>query len=112
MSNSQTNTKAYDKDALRAELEKLRAERDQMQAALAKVEAKKDRVVTSNGLTLGIGEKGGICVYGMGRFPVSMYLSQFLRFVDALPEILAFAEANKGKLAQKPAKAEKKSKAA
>jgi hypothetical protein len=47
-----------------------------------------------------VGEKGGVSVYGLGRFPVTLYYEQWIRPLDASEELLAFLEKNKaeGKL--------------
>lgn len=47
-----------------------------------------------------VGEKGGVSVYGLGRFPVTLYYEQWVRLLDASKELRAFLEENKsaGKL--------------
>lgn len=52
-------------------------------------------------LSMKIGEKGGISVYGLGRFPVTLYWEQWVRLFAAKDRIYAFAEENKDKLATK-----------
>ncbi len=42
---------------------------------------------TEKRLTWKVGRKGNIVFHGFGKFPISMYLGQFERFVDAIPEI-------------------------
>ena len=74
---------------MKAELEKLRAENE----ALKKTKEK--------GLTMKIGEKGGLSVYGLGRFPVTLYKEQWLRLLAMTEEIKAFIEANGDKLKTK-----------
>lgn len=74
---------------MKAELEKLRAENQ----ALKKTKEK--------GLTMKIGEKGGLSVYGLGRFPVTLYKEQWLRLLAMTDEIRAFIEANADKLKTK-----------
>lgn len=54
-------------------------------------------------LTFKIGEKGGLSVYGLGRFPVTLYFEQWQKLLGASPDILAFLEENKGKLKMKEA---------
>lgn len=76
-------------EQMRAELEKLRAEND----ALKKTKEK--------GLTLKIGEKGGLSVYGLGRFPVTLYKEQWLKLLAMTDEIRAFIEANSHRLKTK-----------
>lgn len=67
---------------LRAELEKLRAENQ----ALKKTSAK--------GLSLKVSEKGGLSVYGLGRFPVTLYKEQWIKLLDMAEEIRAFMKSN------------------
>jgi len=74
---------------LKAELERLRQEN----AAL-----KKD---ATSGIRLKVSEKGGVSVYGMGRFPVTLYKEQWLRLLDMADEIRAFIAANDAELKSK-----------
>ena len=69
-------------DAIKEELEKLRAEN----AALKKSSAK--------GLTMKVSAKGALSIYGMGRFPVTLYKEQWLRLMDMSQEIRDFIAAN------------------
>jgi len=52
-------------------------------------------------LTLKVSDKGAVSVYGMGRFPVTLYSGQWQRLLSAGDEITAFIEANAGLLATK-----------
>jgi len=45
-----------------------------------------------------VGEKGGVSVYGLGRFPVTLYYEQWVRLLDAAARLRAFLEENKSKL--------------
>jgi hypothetical protein len=67
---------------LKAELEKLKAEN----AALKKGTAK--------GLSMKVSEKGGLSVYGLGRFPVTLYKEQWKRLLGMSEEIKSFMDAN------------------
>lgn len=67
------------------ELEKLRQENAKLKAA-------------KPGNSMKITEKGGLSVYGLGRFPVTLYRSQWTQLLAMLPTIEAFIEANKDKL--------------
>jgi hypothetical protein len=49
-----------------------------------------------------VGEKGGVSVYGLGRFPVTLYYEQWIRLLDAVPDLKAFLEENKSRLKLKP----------
>jgi hypothetical protein len=50
-----------------------------------------------------VGEKGGVSVYGLGRFPVTLYYEQWIRLLDVATELRAFLEENKSKLKLKTA---------
>jgi len=76
-------------DDMKAELERLRQEN----AALKKG--------TAAGLRLQVSEKGGVSVYGLGRFPVTLYKEQWLRLLGMTDEIRAFIAANETKLKSK-----------
>jgi len=49
-----------------------------------------------------VGEKGGVSVYGLGRFPVTLYYEQWIRLLDASEALRAFLEENKHRLKLKP----------
>lgn len=49
-----------------------------------------------------VGEKGGVSVYGLGRFPVTLYYEQWVRLLDAAPDLREFLEQNKSRLKLKP----------
>lgn len=72
-----------------AELERLRAENE----ALRKRGAK--------GLSLKVSDKGAVSVYGMGRFPTTLYKEQWLKVLDMADEIRAFIKENDAKLKAK-----------
>jgi hypothetical protein len=45
-----------------------------------------------------VGEKGGVSVYGLGRFPVTLYYEQWVRLLDKSADLRAFLEENKHRL--------------
>jgi hypothetical protein len=45
-----------------------------------------------------VGEKGGVSVYGLGRFPVTLYYEQWVRLLDSADGLRTFLEENKSKL--------------
>lgn len=45
-----------------------------------------------------VGEKGGVSVYGLGRFPVTLYYEQWIRLLDVSGDLRKFLEENKSKL--------------
>lgn len=62
----------------RAELERLRAENDRLKRA------------NTRGVTMKVSEKGGLSVYGLGRFPVTLYREQWAKLLDMADDIRAF----------------------
>jgi hypothetical protein len=74
---------------LKAELERLRSEN----AALKKGAA--------TGISMKVSEKGAVSIYGMGRFPVTLYKEQWLKLLDMSAEIRAFIVANDARLKTK-----------
>ena len=50
-----------------------------------------------------VGEKGGVSVYGLGRFPVTLYYEQWIRLLDIASDLREFLEENKSKLKLKTA---------
>jgi len=68
---------------------------EELKARLAELERKSAR--TGN-LEFRIGEKGGVSVYGLGRFPVTLYYEQWVRLLDAAQDLRTFLENNKDKL--------------
>jgi hypothetical protein len=68
----------------------------QLEAQLAAVKAASQRKVT-----LKVSDKGAISVYGMGRFPVTLYRGQMERLIAEVSHIQAFIEANASLLSVK-----------
>ena len=71
---------------------------EEMQAELARLKAENEALKKSNtggrSITMKVSEKGGLSVYGMGRFPVTLYKEQWLKLLDMSDEIRAFIKAN------------------
>lgn len=76
-------------EQLRAELEQLRAEN----SALKKTSAK--------GLSLKVSQKGALSVYGLGRFPVTLYKEQWNRLLESAQDIRTFIDSNDAELKSK-----------
>lgn len=53
-------------------------------------------------ISMKVSEKGALSVYGLGRFPVTLYRGQWERLGEAMPEIARFIEANATLLSVKP----------
>jgi hypothetical protein len=56
----------------------------------------------SGKLEFRVGDKGGVSVYGLGRFPVTLYYEQWIKLLEAKDELEAFLEANKSRLKLRP----------
>ncbi|MFM9886108.1 MAG: hypothetical protein ACKVQT_24035 [Burkholderiales bacterium] len=74
---------------LKAELERLREENASLKKGAAK------------GVSMKVSEKGGLSVYGMGRFPITLYKEQWLKLLDMSEEIRSFITANNAQLKTK-----------
>ena len=75
--------------------------REELMARIAELE-KKVGSKQSAKLEFKVGEKGGVSVYGLGRFPVTLYYEQWIKLLDATEELRAFLEANKSRLKLRP----------
>ena len=73
--------------------------KEELLARIAELE-KKTEGRKKGALEFRVGEKGGVSVYGLGRFPVTLYYEQWVRLLDAVPQLREFLEENKsaGKL--------------
>lgn len=78
-----------EEENLKAELERLRAENERLKQS-------KTRAVS-----LKVSDKGGVSVYGLGRFPVTLYKEQWAKLLDMADEIRAFIKENESKLKTK-----------
>jgi len=70
---------------------------DELKAKLAELEKKQGTRQTGS-LDFRVGEKGGVSVYGLGRFPVTLYYEQWVRLLDSSDRLREFLEENKSKL--------------
>lgn len=78
-------------DDMKAELERLRAEN----------EALKSKKSNSGTLSMKVSEKGALSVYGMGRFPVTLYKEQWLKLLGIAEDLKKFIQENDSKLKTK-----------
>lgn len=78
-------------EELKAEVERLKAENE----ALRKGNSR------GGATSLKVSEKGGVSVYGLGRFPVTLYKEQWAKLLDMAEEIRAFIRENESKLKEK-----------
>jgi hypothetical protein len=79
-------------DELKAELERLKAENERLKSQ------------RSRGLSLRVSEKGALSVYGLGRFPVTLYKEQWAKLLDMADEIRGFLHDNDSVLKSKETK--------
>ena len=71
--------------------------KEELMARIAELE-KQMGSKRSGRLEFKVGEKGGVSVYGLGRFPVTLYYEQWQRLLGAADELRLFLEENKAKL--------------
>ena len=76
---------------------------EELKARLAELEKQVDTRKRSGSLEFKVSEKGGVSVYGLGRFPVTLYYEQWTRLLGAVDELRAFIEENKSRLKTKDA---------
>jgi hypothetical protein len=74
---------------MKAELERLRAENERL----------KQR--SGRAVSMKVSEKGGLSIYGLGRFPVTLYKEQWAKLLDMADDIRAFIQENESKLKTK-----------
>jgi hypothetical protein len=77
-------------DELQAELERLRAENEALK------QSRRGAAVSMK-----VSEKGAVSVYGLGRFPVTLYQEQWTKLLGMASEITKFIEDNKSSLKTK-----------
>lgn len=74
---------------LKAELERLKMENASLKKGAAK------------GVSMKVSEKGGLSVYGLGRFPITLYKEQWIKLLDLADDIRTFIQANSENLKTK-----------
>ena len=62
---------------------------EDLQSELARLKAENERLKgeRGRGVSLKVSEKGGVSVYGLGRFPVTLYKEQWTKLLDRAEEI-------------------------
>ncbi|HEX4622162.1 MAG TPA: hypothetical protein VH208_11395 [Myxococcaceae bacterium] len=78
-----------DEQQMKAELERLKAENESLKSR------------TNRSISLKVSEKGGVSVYGLGRFPVTLYKEQWVKLLDMGDDIRNFIKDNDSKLKAK-----------
>ena len=71
--------------------------REELLARIAELE-KQGGSRKKGSLEFRVGAKGGVSVYGLGRFPVTLYYEQWIRLLDAGEGLRSFLEENKSGL--------------
>lgn len=68
--------------------------REELLARIAELEGRRKQ----GHLDFKVSEKGGVSVYGLGRFPVTLYYEQWIRLLNQATELRSFLDENKSKL--------------
>ena len=78
---------------------------EDLKAQLEQLKAENERLKSQRGrsASLKVSEKGGVSVYGLGRFPVTLYKEQWTKLLDMADEIRAFIKENEADLKTKSA---------
>jgi hypothetical protein len=72
--------------------------KEELLARIAELEKQAGDSKRSGSLEFRVGEKGGVSVYGLGRFPVTLYYEQWIRLLDTAENLRTFLEENKHRL--------------
>ena len=77
---------------------------DDLKAELERLKAENERLKSQRGrsTSLKVSEKGGVSVYGLGRFPVTLYKEQWAKLLGMADEIRAFIKEHEPELKAKP----------
>jgi len=68
---------------------------EELKAKLAALESKQQR---TGSMSFKVSDKGGVSVYGLGRFPVTLYYEQWMRLLEKADDLRGFLQENKEKL--------------
>jgi hypothetical protein len=76
---------------------------EDLQAELARLRAENETLKQkrSSAISMKVSEKGAVSVYGLGRFPVTLYQEQWQKLLAIAEDIKAFIEENRSKLKAK-----------
>ena len=72
--------------------------KEELLARIAELEKQAGGSKRSGSLEFRVGEKGGVSVYGLGRFPVTLYYEQWMRLWDTAESLRTFLKENKHRL--------------
>jgi len=70
---------------------------EELKAQLADLR-KQGPAAHSGGITFKVGAKGGMSLYGLGRYPVTLYYEQWIKLLERAEQLRGFLEANKGEM--------------
>ena len=87
-----SKAKTLIEQTLQQEIDQLKAQNEAMKAKLAS---------RSPSVSFKVTEKGGVSMYGLGRFPATLYLSQWQKLIKAMPDLEAYLEDNVDRLTTK-----------
>jgi hypothetical protein len=86
-------------EEINAELDRLRAENEALKEVVKlRSENQSLRKDAAQGSSLKVSDKGAVSVYGLGRFPVTLYKEQWIRLLAISDDIKEFIRANEDKL--------------
>jgi hypothetical protein len=76
---------------------------EDIKAEVARLREENERLKARQGraVSLKVSEKGGVSVYGLGRFPVTLYKEQWTKLLDMADDIRAFLKENEDRLKSK-----------
>ena len=74
---------------------------EELKARLAELEKQVETKKRSGSMEFRVSEKGGVSVYGLGRFPVTLYKEQWSKLLDMAEDIRRFIRDNESKLKAK-----------
>ena len=77
------------------------AEQDELKAELQRLKDENQRLKAGGRSLLRVSEKGGVSVYGLGRFPVTLYKEQWTKLLAMADDIRAFIKENDARLKSK-----------
>ena len=85
-----TSVRGMNEEEMKAELERLKSENESLKSR------------ASRAVSIKVSEKGGVSIYGLGRFPITLYKEQWAKLLDMADDIRAFLKENDAKLKAKP----------
>lgn len=76
---------------------------EDIQAEVARLKEENEQLKSrqNRAISLKVSEKGALSVYGLGRFPVTLYKEQWAKLLDVSADIRAFLKENDAKLKTK-----------